>query len=283
MTANIDQAEYWSSPAGQTWVTHQAQMDTLMSGVLDAALEHAAPAPGEAVLDIGCGTGASTLGLSKRVGSDGRVSALDIADPLLELARKRGADAGLENIQFINGDAQTYAFPERTADLVFSRFGVMFFADSVAAFANLRRAARKGGRLAMICWQSAPDNPWFMVPMKAAMDRLGKPEPMDPLAPGPMAFKDVDRVTGILSDAGWSKAKGEKITVDLIPPQNVTEAAEMATTIGPATRLIREKDGSEADIAAIRTGVEAALHPYLGDAGLRVPAGLILYTAVNDG
>lgn len=283
MTANTDQAEYWSSPAGQSWVTHQADMDKLLSEVLHTLMRHAAPAKGERVLDIGCGTGASALQLSQAVGPDGHVTALDIADPLLELARHRGAQAGHDNIDYINGDAQTYGFAEGQADLVFSRFGVMFFEDPVAAFANLRRAVRAGGRLAMICWQSAPENPWFMVPMQAAMERLGKPEPIDPLAPGPMAFKDIDRVTGILRDAGWAKALGENIEVDLIPPQDVAAATEMATTIGPATRVIREKNGTEADVAAIRSAVEQEFAAFDGPHGLRVPSRLIIYTAVNAG
>ena len=282
-TANIDQAEYWSSPSGQTWVTHQAAMDTLLSEVLDRVLEAAAPAKGETVLDIGCGTGASSLLLSEAVGPEGHVKALDIADPLLALARHRGTEAGCDNIDYINADAQTYGFKPGAADLVFSRFGVMFFNDPVAAFANLRAGTKPGGRLAMICWQGAPLNPWFMVPMQVAMDRLGKPEPMDPHAPGPMAFKDVDRVTGILGDAGWTGAASELVEVDLIPPQSVAAAAEMATTIGPATRLIREKDGTEADKQAIREGVEVALEPYQSERGLRVPSRLIVYTAVNAG
>lgn len=281
MTSNTDQAEYWSSPSGQTWVTHQRDLDRLLSGVLDALLAHAAPAAGETVLDIGCGTGASTLELSRAVGSRGHVTALDIADPLLDLARHRGAEAGCDNIEFILGDAQIHPFAQSRADLVFSRFGVMFFADPVAAFANLRRAVKPGGRLAMICWQGAPDNPWFMVPMKVAMDRLGKPEPMDPYAPGPMAFKDVERVTGILDAAGWAEARGEKIEVDLIPPQARRAAAEMAVTIGPATRLIREKEATQTDQDTIRAGVEEALQPYEGPDGIRVPARVIVYTAVN--
>ena len=281
MTANADQAEYWSSPAGQTWATHQDQLDTLMAGALDAIVARGAPQPGEQVLDIGCGTGASGLVLSDQVGPTGHVTALDISEPLLALARQRGA--GRDNLSFVLGDAQTHAFPEGAADLVISRFGVMFFEDSVAAMANLRRATKVGGRLAMICWQGAPENPWFMLPMKAAMDRLGKPEPMDPLAPGPMAFKDVERVTGILREAGWARAQGEKLEVDLVPPQTLEAAAEMATTIGPATRLIREKNGTEADVAAIKAGCKAAFATYQTEAGLRVPAHLIAYTAVNEG
>ena len=280
--ANAEQADYWSSPSGRLWAERQAQMDLLLSGALAALMERAAPAEGERVLDIGCGTGASSLELSGAVGPRGRVAAFDIAEPLLAMARARAEAAGLSNVDFILGDAQTHGFAREGADLVFSRFGVMFFADPVAAFVNLRAATRPGGRLAMICWQGAPENPWFMLPMKVAMERLGRPEPMDPLAPGPMAFKDVDRVTGILRDAGWDRAEGEAIEVDLIPPHSLAAAAELATTVGPATRLMREKNGSQADLAAIRAGCEAALAPFQTGAGLRVPGRLIVYSAVND-
>ena len=283
MTANADQADYWSSDAGQKWATHQGQLDTLMSVVLEAVVRRAAPQRDEQVLDIGCGTGASALVLSERVGPEGRVTALDISEPLLAMARRRSVAEGRENVDFVLSDAQTHKFAEAGADLVFSRFGVMFFDDNVAAFSNLRSAARRGGRLAMICWQGAPDNPWFMLPMQAAMERLGKPDPMDPLAPGPMAFKDVDRVTGILRKAGWGEARGEKLEVDLIPPQSLKAAADMATQIGPATRLIREKGASDADVAAIRKRCIDSFEPYQGDAGLRVPARLIIYTAANSG
>ena len=279
-----------TDPAGDTddhrqcrpWSTHQAQLDTLLSDALETALERAAPQAGERVLDIGCGTGASSLRLSSLVGQTGQVTALDISGPLLDHARAR-SDAAASNLEFVLGDAQTHDFPTGASDLVFSRFGVMFFADPVAAFANLRRASKPRGRLTMICWQSAPDNPWFMLPMKAAMARLGKPEPMDPHAPGPMAFKDIDRVTGILSDAGWRDATGEPVEVDLIPPQSLDEAAEFATTVGPATRLLREKGGTDEDAAAIRAATAEALAQYQGKDGLRLPGRLVIYTGINPG
>lgn len=280
-TPNADQAEYWSSPSGQLWAIHQERMDTLLSEALAAIITRAAPTPGERVLDIGCGTGASSLVLSEQVGSEGKVTALDISKPLLAMARERAPGAAKGNLEFVLGDAQTHAFTPGDADLVFSRFGVMFFADPVAAMANLRRATRPGGRLAMLCWQGAPDNPWFMLPMKAAMVRLGKPDPMDPHAPGPMAFKDIDRVTGILRDAGWASAEGEALEVDLIPPQTLEAAADLAITVGPATRLLRERDGTEADLAAIKDATINILEQFQTGQGLRIPARLIAYTALN--
>ena len=276
---NADQAQYWSSLAGRKWITHQNELDTLLAPVLDALLDVAKPRPGENVLDIGCGTGASTRELSTRVGRTGQVTALDISPPLLDLARIRATDP---NVSIIEGDAQTYVFAEQS-DLVFSRFGVMFFDDPVAAFANLLGSVRLGGRLAIICWQGMPENPWFQVPFDAAVAQLGRPSKLDPHAPGPTAFKDVDRVTGILADAGWSDAAGDKIEVNLIPPQDVMDAAAFATTVGPAARTLDEKGGTEKDAAAITETCAKALKAYVTDEGLRVPARLIIYTATNAG
>lgn len=280
--ANTDQAEYWSSPAGHIWATHQEHLDTLMSEVLSRGLEYANPQQGERVLDIGCGTGASTLGLTRAVGGSGQVTGLDISEPLLDLARHRANS--LEHApNFVLGDAQVHAFPAEEADLIFSRFGVMFFGDPIQAFSNLRRATRSGGRLLMVCWQGAPQNPWFMLPMKCAVKRLGQPEPLDPLAPGPMAFKDIDRVTGILSEAGWASVKGDPVDVDLVPPQSLSEAAEFATTVGPATRLIRERNASPEDVSAIRQDCANAFREHLSPSGLRIPAAVNIFSAVNDG
>jgi SAM-dependent methyltransferase len=279
--ANSDQAEYWNSDSGRAWATHQEKLDTLLAGTLDVLLDCAAPLPGEKVLDIGCGTGASSMALSELVGEQGHVTALDISEPLLTLARHRAGDCS--NLDFVHGDAQIYPFAADSADLVISRFGVMFFDNPVAAFANLNRAARPGGRLVMACWQGAPENPWFMLPMQAAMARLGKPEQMDPHTPGPMAFKDVDRVTGILHDAGWHNPKGELTEVDLIPPLPLKEAANFAATFGPATRLLREKNGSEEDAEAIRAATASALAPFQDETGLRIPGRIILYTANSPG
>jgi len=135
----------------------------------------------------------------------------------------------------------------------------------------------------MICWQGAPENPWFMEPMKAAMARLGRPTPMDPHAPGPMAFKDIERVTGILRAAGWDEATGTKLDVDLIPPQTPEDAAAFATAVGPATRLLRERNGTAEDVEAIRSACAEAFRAYQTEDGLRVPGRLIAYTGINPG
>ncbi|QYX56189.1 class I SAM-dependent methyltransferase [Roseovarius sp. SCSIO 43702] len=272
---NSEQAEYWQSEAGRKWITYQAAFDTLLSGALEACVEVARPEPGETVLDVGCGTGASTLALASKVGPQGHVTGLDISSLLLDHARSR-SDA--PNVEFVQADAQVHT-PRRSFDLLFSRFGVMFFEDPVAAFANLRDAIKPGGRLAMICWQGMPDNPWFQIPFAAAVERLGRPSPLPENAPGPTAFKDVERVTGILTEAGWADARGARTEVDLIPPQELSDAADFAATIGPASRTLSEKNGTEADRAAIVEAIMRAFEDYRTPAGLRVPGRFVIYTA----
>jgi len=274
---NTEQADYWQSEAGRKWVTHKDALDTLMANVLDAALSAARPGRGEDVLDIGCGTGASTARLSEMVDAHGHVTAIDISSTLLALARERVTAA---NVDFLHADAQSYEFT-RQYDLLFSRFGVMFFDDPVAAFVNLRRAARPGARLAMICWQGMPANPWFQIPFMAAIDRLGRPSPLPENAPGPTAFKDIERVTGILSRAGWSDVAGTPVEVDLIPPQDVQDAADFAATLGPASRTLAEKGGTDEDRRAITKAIATALEGYRSDAGIAVPARLVIYTGRN--
>ena len=279
--ANQDQSDYWSSASGQKWITHEDRLDHLLSGVLDTVIERAAPAQDEHVLDIGCGTGASALRLSALAGPRGHVTAADIAAPLLDRARDRATAAGLTNTTFLLADAQTHAFPPNAADLVFSRFGVMFFNDPITAMTNLRRAVRPGGRLAFICWNSLPENPWFHIPWKAAVARLGRPSDMDPHAPGPMAFRDIDRVTGILRSAGWHTAQGEKIEVPLTPVGMPDDAAALMIRVGPAARIMNEFSATDEDARAIETVCKEALQAYQSQDGLRIPSNLILYTARN--
>lgn len=272
---NADQADYWRSRAGQKWVTHQETLDRLFENVLADTLALARPAPGERVLDIGCGTGASTAKLAEAIGPQSRVTGIDISAPLLALACRR---VTAPNADFIEADAQTHPL-EPVHDLLFSRFGVMFFADPVAAFTNLRRAATPGARLVMACWGPMPDNPWFRLPFKAAVERLGRSSPLPEFAPGPTAFKDIDRVTGILRDAGWSAPEGQRIESQLLPPQVLQEAAEFACLIGPAARTIQEKNGSDEDTRAIIGATAEMLTQYRQDTDLTIPARLVLYSA----
>jgi SAM-dependent methyltransferase len=276
---NADQAAYWNDRAAITWTAMQERLDANFTPITAAALAAAAPQHGERVLDIGCGCGETVLELARAVGPSGRVTGADISVPMLERARARAAEAGLTNTELLVADAQTHAFAPGAADLLFSRFGVMFFADPPAAFANLRRAMRPGGRLLFACWRPMTENSWFTVPLEAARHLLPPQPPADPLAPGPFAFADPDRVRGVLADAGW-QAIGiarHDAAMRIAGPGEIAPATEFATRVGILARLLAEE--SEEVRAAVREVVAAALAPHDGPGGVVLGGSVWLVSA----
>jgi len=169
---NAEQVRHWNEVAGPRWVLFQERLDRELAVFAEAVLERAKPAAGEAALDIGCGCGATTLELGRRVGAKGRALGVDVSRPMLERARARAAAAGAAQVAFLAADAQTAPLEPAAFDLLVSRFGVMFFTDPTAAFANLRRALRPGGRVTFVCWQKIADNPWLLVPLGAVAQEL---------------------------------------------------------------------------------------------------------------
>lgn len=276
---NQDQAAYWNSELGRKWVDHEAALDTSFQPVLDLVLNRAALKAGERVLDIGCGTGASTLAAAALVGATGMVEGLDISTPLLARARERAI--GVAAARFTVADAQTHGFVASGYDALISRFGVMFFANSSAAFANLGRSIRPGGRAVFASWAGLAGNPWFSIGIRAAVGRLGKPAPLLPGAPGPMAFQDIGQVQGWLEAAGWADVVGEEVAVPLTPPGTLTEAAHLIGGFGPAVRILAELRGTQADAASIVEAVADALAEYAGPDGVKVPASINLFSAVR--
>ncbi|MEM8578924.1 MAG: methyltransferase domain-containing protein [Pseudomonadota bacterium] len=273
MSVNADQADFW---AGATsWVDHQAAMDGVLAPVLDALLARADLQPGWDVLDIGCGTGASTLAAAQAVGPAGSVTGLDISPALLGLARDR--TEGLPNVTLIEGDAQTHPFAPASADAVISRFGVMFFADTTAAFANIARALRPGATMSLAAWGPAPQNPWFMLPAKVARARLGTPPKVDRTLPGPFAFEDANRTHSMLTDAGLDVSIDTvELTLDGGP--SPAEAAALCTRIGPAASILRQFEGTEDDRQAIAAGIASEMAQW-HQGHVHIPACIHLITA----
>ena len=276
---NEAQSKFWNDQQGRNWVDHQADLDAMHENITTLLLDACAAAPGEAVLDIGCGAGASTFALARAVGPAGQVHGLDISEPLTRRATERQKELGVSNTSFALADAQDHDFAGQRFDLIASRFGVMFFSDPVAAFSNIAKSLRPGGRIAFVTWAGPAVNPWFRLPHEIAINRLGPMEPTPPDAPGPMAFRDIDRVCGILRAAGFSDSNGQYVETDLHHPGGVAAASALAGHVGPAARLVREKGGTPEDLTALLDGIGAALASFASDDGIRIPAGINVYRA----
>ena len=190
---------------GANWAANEARTERGLAPVLEALLEWSAPRTGNRVVDVGCGAGGTTLALAQAVGPTGSVIGLDVSAVILEAARARLAET--ENARLELADALTWSLEGEPADLLFSRFGVMFFGDPVAAFANLRRALAPGGRFAFAAWAPIVENPWIDIPLRAALTVVPPPPPTDPTDPGQFAFADSARVRRILHDAGYGPVR----------------------------------------------------------------------------
>ena len=276
--SNADQIEFWNGSVGRTWADMQDRMDAAFTSVTAALLSLAAPQPGEHVLDIGCGSGETTLALAAAVGDDGAALGLDISAPLLARAQAR-AEELLSDAEFREADAASFDDGDRY-QLLISRFGVMFFDDPKAAFANLHHLAAPGGRLAFACWQGPAHNPWVGIPAGAVGDVLPPQPPADPLAPGPFAFADAGRVAAILAAAGWRDIVFHALPFIMVTGSGddpVAAAVHFVMRIGPTARLIRDA-GPEVD-AVVRERLTAALRPYAANGAVGLPANAWLVAA----
>jgi len=270
---NEAQIEYWNSWMGERWVQNQEDLDQLLAPLSEAAISAAGVRRNERALDVGCGCGATSLVMADR---GAITTGIDVSRPMLEHARTRAE--GRSNPEFVLADAALHEF-NGDFDLLFSRFGVMFFVEPVAAFANLRSALRSGGRVCFLCWQSADRNPWVSVPMAAVLPFLPPSEPVDPRAPGPFAFGDADYVSDILTQAGFDDVQAAPLERPLSLGQNATIAAEFVTRIGPVSRVLVDLDEARRNelVAEVRT----TLSPYERAEGVALGAACWIVTAVN--
>jgi SAM-dependent methyltransferase len=274
MSANQAQIEFWNGPTADRWVNEQARLDRALAPIDVLALERAAPAPGERVIDLGCGCGASTLRLAERVGPTGKVLGVDISKPMLARARERARS--MPWVELREADAAEHRFAG-DADLVYSRFGCMFFVDPVAAFSNLRQALRSGGRVCLVCWRGADDNPWYLIPLRAAETVVPPLPPNEPGAPGPFAFASEERLRGVLSKAGFSKVEAERVDTPIsLSTTGLDEAVEYALLAGPVARMLLGAD--QDTILRTRTALATALRDHVRDERVALPASIWIAT-----
>lgn len=276
---NSEQITYWNEVSGPKWVMLSDTINGLIEDLGEAALNAAAPSAGEVVIDVGCGCGQTSLGLAGRVGPKGRVLGLDISAPMLADARRRADLADSVNLEFIQADAQTFGFEAGSADLLFSRFGIMFFQNPTAAFANLRTALCPDGRLGFICWQAMTRNPWMLLPVRAVSAHIELPAPPEPGTPGPYAFADPTRVKEVLEAAGYAdiSVEGFETEIDVMGQRTPEQAAEFLMQMGPAGRMLAE--ASQETRAAAAEAIGEALAPHLRPDGLRLGAAAWIVTA----
>ena len=274
---NADQLAFWNGQGGHTWVERQAHTDITLAPMSQALLAFAAPRPGEGVLDVGCGCGATTLDLARAVGPAGRVVALDISGPMLDEGRARARAAGIANVEWRQADAATADLDG--FDLVTSAFGVMFFGEPVAAFAHMRRAARPGARMALVCWRPLAENPWMEVPMKAVLHHLPPRPKAAPNAPGMFAFADPRYVSEILTAAGWASPQCDRLDLDLdiAAGRGLEEAVTQTTRIGAINSWLRNQP-AEIVSAAVES-VREALSAHVDGASVRLPGAMWLISS----
>jgi len=278
MKANDAQRRYWNEVAGPRWVAGQGFRERRNQESLELLLDRLRLAGGEHVLEIGCGTAAVTLPLARAVGERGRVIAVDISEPMLEVARQHVAEAGLRNVTLLLGDAQVHTFEPAAFDIATSRMGVMFFAEPVTAFRNIRGALKPGGRLVFVCWAPLAENRHWLISYEIAVRLIGPPETAPETEVGPLAFGNPDYVRRILAEAGFSDISVERAHPTIIGG-NAEEEARQAMMMGPTARLIEAKKPSEAVRQKIADEVAAAFAALASAGPIRLPATIFLVTA----
>jgi SAM-dependent methyltransferase len=269
---NAAQRDFWNSPAARAWADQHERMDRVLAGLTETLLKFAAAQPGEHVLDIGCGGGTTVLELAARVSPSGHVLGADIAEHSVARTRQRIAAAGLAQVEAILADVSVHPFTPGSVDLVFSRLGVMFFSDPTTAFANVRRAVKAGGRLALAVFRTPRENPWPHGPIDAVRHLLPPIPTPGPEDPGPFSWADPARVRRILEGAGFREVSLTPLDpmIPLAGPGGAAEAADFMMTFGPLTRILSALSAEQ--LAAVRSGLEAFLRGYDGPQGVVLPA-----------
>jgi len=274
---NADQIAYWNGPGGQRWADRQQAQDILLKPIADTLIDRAKPKAGERIIDVGCGSGATSIAFAQQVGSSGHVFGIDISGPML--ARARASAPRELPVDFALADATIYPFDPASFDLLASRFGVMFFAEPSRSFANMRKALRPSGRLAFACWREPRENPFFMAPLQAVYKHVPKLPQQGPEDPGPFSFASEARVHRILGEAGFTGIAMEphNLALDVAIGRGLEAAVQGALEIGPASRAL---EGHPADVRAAATNsIREVLSTFARGETVPLPASIWIVTA----
>lgn len=270
-TDNADQIEYWNSDSGGKWVRNQERMDRTLRPFSEHVMSVTGVGEGEVVLDVGCGTGETSIRLADR---GAVVTGVDVSRPMLAHASKR-PDSG--KARFVEADASVHDFGEGAFDLVFSRFGVMFFADPDSAFANLGRMTRPGGRLAFACWRPLSENPWMLKPVLVAKEFIEMPPRPGPEEPGPFSFADTLRVNRILESGGYADIAIQPYDHPMYMGDTVEDAVVTAMEVGPIGGAAQAADPDR--VEALKKALADMLEDHMTDEGIRLPGAIWCVTA----
>jgi SAM-dependent methyltransferase len=273
---NEEQARYWNGDEAAHWLVHEERYERMLAPFTDHLLASAAIGGADRVVDVGCGTGSTTRAAGK-VATEGEALGVDLSAAMLRQAARHAQEEGLTNVRFAHGDAQVHRFTPGAADVAVSRFGVTFFTDPAAAFANIARGLRPGGRLVFVCWQDLVDNEWIVVPGAAAAQHVPLPPPDDPTAPGPFSLGERDRIATVLRAAALSDVAIEPIAEPLWMGPDVVDTMAFLKATGIWRSLLRDADPPT--VARVREAVQAALEPYVTPDGLLLGSRAWLVTA----
>jgi SAM-dependent methyltransferase len=277
--ANTAQSEHWNTGDGIShWIANHARYDRMHAPFTRLILGAARPQPGQRLLDVGCGCGGTTLAAARLI-APGQATGLDLSGPMLAQARADAEAAGLANVVLEQGDAQVHALEPAGFSTVISRFGVMFFEDPVAAFANLRSATRPGGRLVFVCWQPLAANQWLLLPQRALAEHLALPAPAG-AGPGMFALADPDRIRSVLGAAGWTDVEvtSEQESILVAGGGSIDDAVEFLRTGSMARAMLAGADAATA--ARAIASMRAAISPHADAEGVHLEAAVWLVRAV---
>ena len=277
--ANIDQKNFWSGKGGGVWVQRQQAMDTMLRPLGEAALQKLELNEDTNVLDIGCGCGNTTLSIAEKIKPTGRVTGLDISEPMLQRARESARELSLENTFFQCLDVQTEDIGVNSFNAAFSRFGVMFFEDSIAAFTNINKSLVSGSPLSFVCWQSPIQNPWQSLFVQEVKKFIDLPAP-PPRSPGPFAFMESDYVNSILENSNFEniEIEGHEAEVNMFSGRSLSDSVNDYISINPVVSEMLKDTSNELKQEIINAAIEV-FSPYYSDKGLIFPSSTWLVTA----